>query len=289
MTGDDIPWPSHRGAPPDEALSEEQAAALELALGDGFTVYGGMDQGARHSLDGLVVEPYFGAFVGSGGVAPTEPEFFQRLRSEGIPEDELLDEYEWYLDELVPEDAPGWRQTNPFNFDLKAIKAYFVAEFCSFMNLDLSEYAHVGYVMNYLDDFNPYTRIWFTIQIISEIDMYNLNLEYMKKGGNIASLLVVLAFRSCGSIGRMVEHYRWRFSYGPDAMRGRANLSAASSGGISRARAHYAKRQAVLARMAEYIAAGHSITRAATLTFKAGLGSSEGANRKRWNRRTKKK
>lgn len=289
MTDDNsppLPWDTRVIV--DDALAEDQAAALELALGDGFETHG-MRNGVRHPLAGLVDEPYFGANVGTGEAVPIEPEFFDRLRSEGVSEDEILEEFEWYIDSLNPDDAPSWRGSNPFCFDLKSIREYFIAEFCSLMELDSSDYHLIDYVGNLTEDFNPYTRIWFIIQILTEIELFDFCLKDSKKRSAVSSVSMLVAIGSLGTVGRMVEHYRWRFTYGPDALRGRANLSAARAGGIQRARSYQEKKRALLARMAEFVSKGHTVSNAANLTFKAGLGTSAEANRKHWNRRPGKK
>ncbi|MCB1428505.1 MAG: hypothetical protein KDJ66_05185, partial [Nitratireductor sp.] len=92
------------------------------------------------------------------------------------------------------------------------------------------------------------------------------------------------ALSAVGSIGRIVEHYRWRFSYGADAQRGRSTIDAARKGGIERHRTTAKATAEVLNAMKLMIERGATASNAARLAFKAGFGTSAEANRKLWTR-----
>jgi len=71
-------------------------------------------------------------------------------------------------------------------------------------------------------------------------------------------------------------------------LRGKKSLERARAGGLARGQQQTDKTRKVIHFMKHYVADGHSIANAARLAFKAGQGSSAGANRKAWSRHYKK-
>lgn len=94
------------------------------------------------------------------------------------------------------------------------------------------------------------------------------------------------AARFAFSAGRQWERALMKWRWEVDALRGVKTVKAAGAGGAARAGQLKPDTEDRLATMAEYIAAGHSISRAADLTAKRGLGTQEG-NKKLWGRHRK--
>jgi hypothetical protein len=269
-----------------ETLSISESAELEAMLGDGFAIYGSWNHSAV-SLEGIVDEPFFGAFASAGTrrlVSP--PSFIAEMRAVGSTDAEIAAELEDYVDASVSDDAPHWRETNPFNFNLSALEKFFRARVIDHYESDKSDepLPWLDEPLTLVGAETPFSKIWFELTICSEFRILDLNLEYAAAKGNLAGHAQGWALASAGKIGRLAEHYRWRFSYGADAMRGRTNVQAARSGAEARARELADQTQVVLTAMKTQVAAGKSISRAATIVFRSGLGASPEANRKLWTR-----
>jgi len=88
---------------------------------------------------------------------------------------------------------------------------------------------------------------------------------------------------SAFNIGREYEAIVKK-EFEPHALRGIRTASAAREGGHARSAARSQGTSAVLSVMATLISDGHSVRRAAVLTFKRGFGTSGEANRKLWIR-----
>lgn len=73
----------------------------------------------------------------------------------------------------------------------------------------------------------------------------------------------------------------------PFANQGKKNAIASSEGGKATAKITKRERDLIISHMGRYIELGQSIANAARLVFKAGIGTSPEANRKRWNRTLK--
>ena len=274
---------SYDKSPDLKILTPKQSLELERALEDGFAVYGHMMPGISHSLAGIVNEPFFGAHATSGGHSDaTVPDFVDHLRKEGLSEQEILDEVEMYLDENVSDDAPHWRETNPFNFRVAPLRKFFEDLFFESNGYferpgpDESELNFRGLVLM----FTPFSRTWFEVQIISELDALIEASEAIKKDGLGNGIFMWMIVGSAGKAGRLIENYRWRFSYGADAMRGRVSISSARAGGIARRAALASRTSAVLDAMRTHLDGGKTISNAARLAFNSGFGESVDANRR---------
>ena len=283
-----------------DLLSKEQSEQLERALGDGFQIYGGMQMGFYVPLDGVIDEPFFGARAKSGrrrGEEENVVEFVEELRAEGLPEEEIADEIESYLDECQPEDAPRWLETNPFEFDLKEITRFFedrVDEIREEIRSDHEAFWREnlrGHEPEPIPEWvlepssmllgeEPYSKKWFEIHVIGEIE----SIAYWKEYRSNSPTAERLHLSSAGRIGRMIEHYRWRFSYGAHALRGKSNLRAATGGGKARAEARAPETMAILTKMDGLIGRGRSCREAGRRVFEEGLGKSADANRKLFER-----
>lgn len=281
-----------------QKLSEEETRELETALEDGFQIHGSMMPGEKYRLDGIVDEPFFGASAGSSSEAPAMvPDFVARLKSEGLTEEEALDEFREFLDCHVSDDAPAWEATNPFGFSFTALEGFFKKQLCAYWGITVEDY-DPNLTDSTTDAYLPFSRTWFEVHILAEIAYFDYNFRDFERreaqtdtspGATFGrAFSLSQAFASAGKIGRMVEHYRWRFSYGPDALRGRASVLAARMGGQERAKQLSGKTKAILSAMAAYRERGHSIQNAARLVFNDNIGSSESANAKLWHRHARK-
>ncbi|MCV0428171.1 MAG: hypothetical protein K5905_22165, partial [Roseibium sp.] len=193
----------------------------------------------------------------------------------------------------VSDDAPDWQETNPFGFSFSAIEAFFKKHLSDYWGIKVEE-IEPDITRLTSDAYLPFSRTWFEVKILNEISFFDYCFQDSKEREDVKVLSpgyrwghafsLGLAFKSAGKIGRMVEHYRWRFSYGQDALRGRASVMAAKAGGLARAKLSKSASAARIDKMRQLIEAGHSRARAAELAHKAGFGPSKEANRKLWTR-----
>lgn len=275
------------GSKSTEHLSEEESSNLEAALCDGFSIYGSVRPRVVYPLEGVVDEPFFGSKVGQPGWEASHADYAAEMREDGYTEDEIEDKYEDYLDELVSDDAPHWLETNPFGFDLKLLTQFFSERYEEMTRREGHEYLDTQALpepREIIMMLVPYSKAWFETAILIEISDFVFFTKYPKHS-DIAPFARRMAFESAGKIGRMVEHYRWRFSYGVDAQRGRTTVRSARKGGEAKRGATRNASKQVIAKMEYFVAQGNSVSNAARLTFVAGLGTSKEANRKLWNRR----
>lgn len=89
-------------------------------------------------------------------------------------------------------------------------------------------------------------------------------------------------------LGYLWAEYQMRLNIERNALRGEGVVKNAREGGIARGNETSSVSCKVIAAMEDKIASGKSISNAARLAFKAGLGSSPDANRKLWTRRRSK-
>jgi hypothetical protein len=69
-----------------------------------------------------------------------------------------------------------------------------------------------------------------------------------------------------------------------DYIRGRKSVISGKAGGEAKAKSHQHTTKQVLSEMSRLITAGHSASRAATITANTGMGTPALANRKLWHR-----
>jgi hypothetical protein len=111
----------------------------------------------------------------------------------------------------------------------------------------------------------PLSRLWYAANIMSLYYCHNDD------------------FRA----GFFWAEYRLRLRHQLQTQRGKLTAAAARRGGQVRALDTEAGRKTILNLMTNYVQDGHSISRAADLTWRTGFGSSKEANRKIWNRNQK--
>lgn len=272
-------------------LTIKEAAELNRALGDGFVAYGG-SRSMLHPIRLLVDDPFFEAVVRGGHDAAlaTLPGFIEEMKNDGSTNDEIEDAYRDYLDDNVPDDAPHWRETNPFGFDLAALREFFTARYNEHYGSEPYSVEDGLWPGSFLICEEPYSKVWFELLALAEIQQLDSSISELRQDNKRAAngFYLMVAFRYAGSIGRIIEQYCWRFSHGADTLRGKVSVSAARTGGETRARAHAALSEKILSEMQRQVQAGKTVSNAARLAFKFGLGASPGANRKLWYRNTRK-
>lgn len=89
-------------------------------------------------------------------------------------------------------------------------------------------------------------------------------------------------------LGFLWCEYKIRMRHEADSFRGKKNVTSARSGGEARAKRLQGRTEEILQRMQAFHRSGKSVANAASLAFKAGLGTSPEANRKLWTRHRKK-
>tara|TARA_R110002074_G_scaffold398138_1_gene589631 strand:+ start:800 stop:1687 length:888 start_codon:yes stop_codon:yes gene_type:complete len=286
-----------------KVLSEVETRELEQALADGFETYtskGGEEMlidVSQHSPN-----PLFGSFV-----KVRMPDALRQDQSEDGNSEPDSESWEDYLEESQVEDAPRWHETNPFNFHLKGIRAYFARRveelrdeiqngpspdwwenpFERMSDPSQPPFELVEFNETITQEIRSQSKAWFEVTIHEQFEQLDFiieqsNLHRASKFHFDCCLMLV------GQIGRMVEHYRWRFRYESDALRGKKSLTSASAGGKVKAKSASLMRRSILLKMEEYSAKGHSISSSARLAFQAGHGRSQEANRKLWQRHKRK-
>ena len=275
----------------DQRLTEEELDELAEALGDGFTSVNLLRYAHIGPLKGLVDEPFWGATVGaSKDDINLLKAYSAELEKEGYSKEQILEQF---LDELegdLPDDAPHWLLSNPFGFGLVELEAYFIKK-CDESLGDTSLFWKNGGDLAYIDfvqHSKPFSRVWFELHIAYELWLLKELINDFPKDNEIAAFWAMLLIPRAGSIGRLIESYRWRFAYGDHALRGKKIIGSAGEGGRARARQIFASTHDVLGQMSILIKKGLSISRAAQLAHSRGLGSSPSANRKLWSRHKKK-
>ncbi|MDB6179540.1 hypothetical protein PAF17_18885 [Paracoccus sp. Z330] len=110
-------------------------------------------------------------------------------------------------------------------------------------------------------------------------------LEHAKlHGGEELEELVQRAFDAGFSFARNVGEYQAKRSVEPAALKAHSILAAASAGGLARAASTKAHREAVINEMARLIDEGKSASSAALIAANRGIGKSQAANQKAWQR-----
>ena len=96
-----------------------------------------------------------------------------------------------------------------------------------------------------------------------------------------------IALSNAMYLGRLLSDAEWRASYKPAILTGGAVKKGARKGGDTRSGKFLSDRNAILESMKKLQKAKHTLSRAAELTFKNGLGKSAAANRALWYRERK--
>lgn len=275
-----------------QRLTKEESEELSKALDDGFAVYGTM-HGRRVSLDGFIDEPFFHACVsGSGkGSGDTFADFVAELRPQGLTDDEIKEDYELYLEDMTSEDAPSWRDTNPFCFNIRKIRSLFEAKFSELHpSLETSDDECRGELdpFEFLRFHELYSKQWFELTIVCEFRMLDITFEENIGEGPLSGLHQIFLLSTAAQIGRLIEHYRWRFSYGVDALRGASTLNAARRGGLAKRGITGEDSINIVHEMRRLIDDGRKVSDAASAIFRRGIGRSASANRALWYRKAKK-
>lgn len=240
------------GAPyADNALSAEETAALEAALGDGFG-----DVGA----------------VGSEPVPlPTEIDtglLKHSFHVRGASGHDLEDLHEEFWDESQPEGKPGPFDAVPLHFVVRRLKTYFENQRDRFAHVLVVEQQtdELGSITSWerpalgdyplladLARYRLYEKPWYefhALELLNSIGMLIETLQKMEKSGGL--LLLALAGLS-GRLGRLIEQYYWRLKFEGAAKTGQRARQGASAGGLARAAQHRDAHAAIWQRLATQI------------------------------------
>lgn len=291
-----------RGSSKPEMLSEVETEELEKALGDSFdsfTSTGGEE--LLIDVSEIYPNPLFGSHVRVRLPVSDPNAEVHSMTSQDWDSEEL----HLFFSDFQIDDAPEWFDTNPFQFNVRAIRDFFERRVETIrgeirqqydplpieQEPDSSEDIPWGWSptedeeTDILTSYWPeyLSKDWFEIHIFEEFEHLDflVGIQQRHKGPfDRASHF----WGTVGRIGRMVEHYRWRFRFEADVIRGKKGLDSARAGGTERAKSTSPVRRSILRKMEELVAKGHSISSAASLAFQAGHGKSAGANRKLWQR-----
>ncbi|MBG6199961.1 hypothetical protein IWQ48_001079 [Labrenzia sp. EL_13] len=270
----------------EEPLSEKDLTALNEALMDGFSSVALVPDHYVLPMTGLVNDRFWDtAIIASEQDIARFEEMAAEFREEGFDHEHALDAWLDLVEGNMTDGAPEWRESNPFGFDLPALKTHF-HERCNTGLGDLASSLRTNGGDETFGSlslfFEPFTRQWFELRIAHEIWLLEGLFDQCSKRGDVAAFWVSMLFSCAGKIGRMVESYRWRFAYGDHALRGKRTKEAASEGGIARSSELSAQTKATLDEMNGLIKQGKSLSDAARFAFKNGFGTSANANRALW-------
>ncbi len=200
-----------------EKLTEEEFAALEEALGDGFGELTGRFNKPRPLPVGI-----------SSGL--------MRHAYWTTPDSDYLPDYDEEEDEGPGEFwTEGWDEiapskTFPLHFIINRLRLYFQNQFerfCSHLKNKHVEYSDLDLIEDEdifadvaIDQF--YLKPWYEVHALQFMDLMET-----------APHLVLSTYS--GSLGRLVEQYYWRFRYEPAVRSGLGARTGASAGGKARA------------------------------------------------------
>lgn len=276
----------------DDPLTEDEVARLSEALGDGFTSVTMLPEMRLLALKDIVEEPFWGTTLRASEEDLSRFEDFSKEMScDGYTNNEIAEAWLERQEDDRSDDAPSWTESNPFGFNLDRLEEFFVSR----CDASLGDYARLllknGGDYTYLaliEIARPFSRTWFEIHIAHELWLLRGLYKDLAKNDSVTTFWAKALFERAGTIGRMIESYRWRFAYGHHALRGKKVANSAEAGGHARARAASKPTARTLSEMATFIEKGHSVSRAAELAASRGIGSSKAANRRLWSRHRKK-
>jgi hypothetical protein len=270
-------------------LSPDQSDELAKALGDGFRIYGDEKRGVVLSLKGLVDDRFFGAFASVDGTGDVcDPAEIKSRRVDGSDEEPLWPGLHRYLLSDIPAEGLTWMEKNPFQISFDQLEEFFIRRMCEYFDVPREYWKMNLSSAKYVAAFEPYSIHWFELVILAEFRAMRAAREAPPRSFDGHDIRLHVATTAAACIGRMVEHYRWRFSYGADALRGRATVESARAGAAARARQHATRSRRIIGEIKRYIGSGKTVSNAASLAFRRGFGASPEANRKLWYRHTRK-
>lgn len=215
-----------------EKFTELERKQLEQALGDAFTTY---TQGCEHTE--FDVSDIFPNQLWNSKVKTTSSmlEAYEEMKA-GYPDEPIDELFIEALEDHEIDDAPKWWEVNPFNFNYRSLKGYFSEKFVAHSKEVGKYYSELlEHLKNNPEDFDDndniewqlvgdlyrnapvYSRKWFELKIYEQF--LAIEDESMAK-------YVEWKFKQFGELGRMIEHYRWKFSFENDVQQGQKNEKA---------------------------------------------------------------
>lgn len=137
--------------------------------------------------------------------------------------------------------------------------------------------AEVG--IDQLSNMSLLTQIAFELQ-----DRDQIFSEAFELAGENGVEIAKRAFNAGYSAARNIDELSIKENLERSALQGNAVVAAARAGGEARAAAAKHNREAILSEMARLIGEGKSVSSAALIAANRGIGTSQDANRKAWNR-----
>ncbi|MCC6983612.1 MAG: hypothetical protein IT535_10115 [Bauldia sp.] len=214
---------------PDNQLSSNELAALEVTMRDGFG-----DVGSPTAWRGPLP-----AEIRSGVL---HHQFYVHTARPDDLEDE---EYkEWRFWDHDDDDRPAAFESFPLGFSLETLTTYFERQKARYLWRQRQRAPFPGVELGdeWSDaEFRLYEKPWYehhALQLLSFIALTKQESERRRKAGKTDSLGAFLMLQWCGVLGRLVEQYYWRFRFEAPVISGLAVRQAASAGGTARALAH---------------------------------------------------
>lgn len=214
------------------SLTDEELVQLNDALSDGFN---------DSYLPGMTVEK-----VELGNVFPTNPLFKDSVYV-GVADPFDIDDVETTFSEHNMSSSSLLKDTNwtsdgfwsiPFGFNIEKLREYFenrkkevISEYTSlYMNEDVDDYSERLSFEQWLEGkLFPYTKTWFEFKISETIATAQWDLSGDEKHGLVKEFRNQEKLKSHFLLGRMVEHYRWKFQYEKLTLVGDKNVKSRSA------------------------------------------------------------
>jgi len=177
----------------------------------------------------------------------------------------LFDELDWHFECLGVLSAHGWLGRDG---DLSEQYVEKVASICGDAEIRRAKEQFGENWTCYIGELaalhlvKPLSRLWYAANMIS---LYYAHYDHLR-------------------LGYLWAEYQIRMRHETDSLRGKKSVASAQMGGAEHARAFENRRQRIIESIKRFVESGQSVSNAALLTFKNGLGSSAEANRKLWTR-----
>jgi len=216
-----------------ECLTDKERKGLEEALGDGFETSTGAPGNQDYvDVSEFIENPLFGARVRIDlGI----------LHDDDVDDDDFIDSDT----DAQSDEEHQWWTTIPFNFRLDKIQKYFenkkreqtdaYLQKCEELFIQRTKYPgdpyyDLGLLPHPGDSLPayklPYTKAWFELKICDLFWRYDYFMKIIKKDNDGSSYMMDIAITDIGTIGRMVEHYRWKFLFEKNVLDGQINAQA---------------------------------------------------------------
>ncbi|MEP0520392.1 MAG: hypothetical protein ABJO09_10550 [Hyphomicrobiales bacterium] len=242
--------------PENEKFSEEEAAALEEALGDGFYVNSGGQEKTLVDVAEFIPNPLWGSKVIISTASAEQ--IIDSLEGD-------CEEFQDALSDIEDDGPPKWMEDQPHKFEHGRLKAYFKEKYEAHKLEDLyraSPWARPEVDGQTFDEeiewqriFDcyrrepPYSKTWYELKIYERFQMldYAMGEKWAAIGWTVT--------QAC-ELGRMIEHYRWKFSHESNVLRARSsekNLQKAKDNRLKKAPRVRAEKDRALIRIYQKI------------------------------------